>query len=116
MRAEETLEVRTARHDATNDVLDKWHPKMVLRLANWLVVGSPAGVLTFFTLSFIDRGRVPMNNRLKYWAVIFVAIDHPNSSRNVMTSRAALSFVGLATTSGEGVGVMNDSFIVEMRS
>jgi hypothetical protein len=35
-----------------------------------------------------------MNNRLQYWAVIFVVIDHTNSSRNVTTSRAALSFVG----------------------
>jgi hypothetical protein len=54
--------------------------------------------------------------RLRYWAVLFAAINRTNSSRNVMTSRTALRFVGLPATLGEGVGVMIDLITVEMRS
>lgn len=67
-------------------------------------------------LSFSDSGRVPMDNRVQDRFTMLVVTEHTNSSRNVMTSRAALSSVGLPTTLGEGVGVMNDLFTVEIRS
>lgn len=47
---------------------------------------------------------------------MLAASEHTNRSRNVMTSRAAQSFVGLPTTLGKGVRVMKDLVTVVIRS